>query len=84
MCAVICDIKCVCDYVYMPVQKSFICNGHKRLQESTVSYPVPFLMMLIVSLTEEGKPGILEKSAGIFPSAEISGKHLPSTNIKGK
>lgn len=36
--------------------------------------------MLIVSLVEEGKPGILEKSEGILPSAEISGKHLPSAN----
>lgn len=36
-------------------------------------------MRSTVSLME-GNPGILENSEGILPSAEMSGKHLPSTD----
>lgn len=57
------------------VRKLLVFTNHM----TTASYLVPFVMRLAVSLTEEGKPGTLEKSEGIFPREETSGKHLPST-----
>lgn len=53
-------------------------------EEPKASYPVPFLIKLAVSLTEEGKPSTPEKLGGIFPSCSISGTHLPSTKGRNK
>lgn len=43
------------------------------------SNPVPFLTRLAISLTDGGKPGMLEKSGGIVPRSLMSGKHRPIT-----